>query len=72
MDTVDAELDRLIPEPVQENTGEPERAVAVWGPVGTQTVTGGPRRGDLEQALRYLVSLGGATVVEGAEGSDAA
>jgi chromosome segregation ATPase len=64
---------RLIPEPVQENTGEPERAVAVWGPVGTQTVTGGPRRGDLEGALRYLVSLGGGTVVgEGAEGSDAA
>jgi hypothetical protein len=63
---------RLIPQPVEENTGAPERAVAVWGPVGTQTGTGGPRRGDLEQALRYLVSLGGGTVVEGAEGSDAA
>jgi hypothetical protein len=64
---------RLIPEPVEENTGEPQKTVAVWGPVGTQTVTGGPRRGDLEGALRYLVSLGGGTVVgEGAEGSDAA
>jgi hypothetical protein len=30
------------------------------------------QRARLEWALRYLVSLGGGTVVEGAEGSDAA
>jgi chromosome segregation ATPase len=65
-------MTRLVPATAPENTGEPQKTVAVWGNMTTQNVTGGPRRGDLEQALRYLVSLGGATVVEGAEGSDAA
>ena len=65
-------MQRLVPVPVQENTGAPERAVAVWGPVGTQTVTGGPRRGDLEGALRYLAGLGEASVVGDTEGNDAA
>jgi hypothetical protein len=39
----------------------------------THSVSGGPRRGDREGALRYLVSLGKPTLVgEGAEDSDAA
>jgi hypothetical protein len=59
---------RLVPEPVSENVGEPERTTAVWGPMTTRTITGGPPRGDLEGALRYLASLGPATVV----GEDAA
>jgi hypothetical protein len=63
---------RLVPATAPENTGEPQKAVTVLGNLTTQNVTGGPRRGDLEQALRYLVSLGEPTVVEGAEGSDAA
>jgi hypothetical protein len=65
-------MTRLVPATAPENTGEPQKAVTVWGNLTTQNVTGGPRRGDLEGALRYLVSLGGAIVVEGAEGSDAA
>lgn len=65
-------MTRLVPATAPENTGEPQKTVTVWGSMTTQNVMGGPRRGDLEQALRYLVSLGGATVVEGAEGSDAA
>lgn len=61
---------RLIPEPVEENTGEPQKAVTVWGNLTTQNITGGPRRGDLEGTLRYLSSLGAATVVgEDAEGA---
>jgi hypothetical protein len=64
---------RLIPEPVQENTGEPQKTVTVWGNLTTQNVTGGPRRGDLEGTLRYLAGLGEPTVVgEDAEGNDAA
>jgi hypothetical protein len=63
---------RLIPAPAPENTGEPQRAVTVWGPMTTQNVTGGPARGDLEGTLRYLAGLGSSatTVVgEDAEGS---
>lgn len=66
-------MTRLVPAAAPENTGEPQKTVAVWGSMTTQNVTGGPRRGDLEGVLRYLVSLGDGTVVgEGAEGSDAA
>ncbi len=65
-------MSRLIPAPAPENTGEPQRAVTVWGPMTTQNVTGGPARGDLEGTLRYLAGLGSSatTVVgEDAEGS---
>ena len=62
-------LRRLVPEPANENTGAPERATAVWGPLTVANSTGGPRRGDLEGALRYLESLGPTTVV--GEGSEA-
>jgi hypothetical protein len=63
-------MTRLVPATAPENTGEPQKTVAVWGNMTTQNVTGGPRRGDLEQALRYLVSLGEPTVVgEDAEGA---
>ena len=61
---------RLVPAAAPENTGEPQRAVTVWGPMTTQNVTGGPARGDLEGTLRYLASFGAATVVgEDAEGA---
>ena len=64
---------RLIPEPVEENTGETGTGCGGVGPMTTHSVSGGPRRGDLEGALRYLVSLGKPTLVgEGAEDSDAA
>jgi hypothetical protein len=61
---------RLVPAPVQENTGAPERSVAVWGNLTTRNITGGPARGDLEATLRYLEILGETTVVgEDAEGA---
>ncbi len=60
---------RLIPAPgdpaLEENTGEPQKSVTVWGTLTTQNVTGGPPRGNLEGALRYLASLGSATTVVG-------
>jgi TolA-binding protein len=57
---------RLIPAPasLEENAGEPQKSVTVWGPMTTQNVTGGPARGDLEGALRHLASLGGARQAE--------
>jgi len=63
---------RLVPAPSEaaENTGEPQRAVTVWGNVTTQNFGGGPARGSLEGTLRYLASFGAATVVgEDAEGA---
>jgi hypothetical protein len=63
-------LRRLVPAPVEENTGAPERVTAVWGSLTTRNITGGPPRGDLEATLRYLISLGETTVVgEDAEGA---
>jgi hypothetical protein len=63
-------MGRLVPPAEQENTGTPERTTAIFGPVSTRNVTGGPRRGDLEGALRYLEGLGPTTVVgEDAEGA---
>jgi hypothetical protein len=65
-----AAMRRLIPAPAEENTGAPERSVAVWGSLTRRNITGGPPRGDLEGTLRYLASLGPATVVgEDAEGA---
>jgi hypothetical protein len=61
---------RLVPAAAPENTGEPQRAVTVWGNVTTQNFGGGPARGSLEGTLRYLASFGAATVVgEDAEGA---
>jgi DNA repair exonuclease SbcCD ATPase subunit len=63
-------LQRQAPAAVEENTGEPEKVTAVWGNLTTRNITGGPARGDLEATLRYLASLGPATVVgEDAEGA---
>jgi chromosome segregation ATPase len=62
-------LRRQVPEPVSENTGEPEKVTAVWGNLTTRNITGGPARGDLEATLRYLVSLGPATEIGGSEAS---
>jgi chromosome segregation ATPase len=63
-------LGRLVPAPVEEYTGAPERVTAVWGSLTTRNITGGPPRGDLEATLRYLISLGETTVVgEDAEGA---
>jgi hypothetical protein len=63
-------LRRLVPAPVEENTGAPERVTAVWGSLTTRNITGGPARGDLEGTLRYLISLGETTIVgEDAEGA---
>jgi hypothetical protein len=63
-------LGRLVPAPVEENTGAAQQSVTVWGNLTTRNITGGPPRGDLEATLRYLESLGEATVVgEGAEGA---
>jgi hypothetical protein len=56
-------LSRLAPAPSEENSGGPESVTTVWGNINTRNVTGGPRRGDLEQALRHLASLGPATEV---------
>jgi len=58
-------LRRLHPAPALENSGGPESTSVVWGHVNTRNFTGGPQRGDLEGTLRYLVSLGAPTVVEG-------
>jgi hypothetical protein len=58
-----------VPEPVSENTGEPEKVTVVWGNLTTRNITGGPARGDLEATLRYLVSLGPATEIGGSEAS---
>jgi hypothetical protein len=48
----------------------------VWGALTTRNFTGGPQRGELESTLQYLISLGGATIVEAGaeegEDSDAA
>jgi chromosome segregation ATPase len=60
-------LARLHLAPQPENAGEPERHTTILGPL-TRTTTGGPRRGDLEGALRYLASLGPATEVEASAG----
>jgi multidrug efflux pump subunit AcrA (membrane-fusion protein) len=61
-------LQRLHPAPAPENTGSPQSTAVVWGALTTRNVTGGPNRGDLEGTLQYLISLGGATIVEaGAE-----
>jgi hypothetical protein len=66
-------LSRLNPPVQPENSGGPERTTTILGPL-TRAATGGPRRGDLESALRYLVSLGPASEVgevedESAEGA---
>jgi len=55
-------LARLHPTPVEENTGKPAPHTSIWGPM-TQRSEGGPRRGDIEGTLRYLVSLGPATEI---------
>jgi hypothetical protein len=61
-------LARLHPRPAAENTGGPESTSVVWGALTTRNYAGGPNRGDLEGTLQYLISLGGATIVEaGAE-----
>jgi hypothetical protein len=61
-------LARLHPRPAAENTGGPESTSVVWGALTTRNYAGGPQRGDLEGTLQYLISLGGATIVEaGAE-----
>jgi hypothetical protein len=65
-------MTRLVPAAAPENTGEPQKAVTVWGSVTTQSFGGGPARGSLEGTLRYLASLGGASVVGETEGTDAA
>jgi hypothetical protein len=64
-------LSRLNPPVQPENAGGPESHTTVWGNINTRNVTGGPRRGDLESALRYLVSLGPATEVGEVEGESA-
>jgi hypothetical protein len=56
-------MGRLMPATAPENTGEPQKAVTVWGSMTTQNFGGGPARGNLEGTLRYLASLGGGTVV---------
>ncbi len=58
-------MGRIVPAPVVENTGAPQKTVTVWGNVTTQNVGGGPARGNLEGTLRYLASLGAATEVGG-------
>ncbi len=61
-------LQRLHPAPAQENVGGPQSMVTVWGNLTTRNYAGGPQRGGLEGTLQYLISLGGATIVEaGAE-----
>jgi hypothetical protein len=60
-------LARLHPAPAQENTSGPESIAVVWGNLTTRNYAGGPQRGDLEGTLQYLISLGGATVVEAVE-----
>ncbi len=61
-------LQRLHPAPAPENVGGPQNSVTVWGALTTRNYAGGPQRGDLEGTLQYLISLGGATIVEaGAE-----
>jgi hypothetical protein len=55
-------LQRLHPAPVEENTDGPQGHTVVFGPL-TRVTTDGPRRGDLEGTLRYLVSLGPTTEV---------
>jgi hypothetical protein len=69
-------LQRLHPAPSPENVGSPESTSVVWGHVNTRNYAGGPQRGDLEGTLQYLISLGGATIVEAGaeegEDSDAA
>ncbi len=57
-------LQRLHPAPAAENSGGPESVSVVWGNLTTRNV-GGVNRGDLEGTLQYLISLGGATIVEG-------
>jgi hypothetical protein len=61
-------LARLNPPVPPENAGGPESHTTVWGNINTRNVTGGPRRGDLEGALKYLVSLGPASEVGEVEG----
>jgi hypothetical protein len=65
-------MQRIAPAPAPENTGEPQKAVTVWGNVTTQTFGGGPARGSLEGALRYLASLGGGAATVVGEGQGAA
>jgi hypothetical protein len=69
-------LQRLHPAPLPENVGPPESVSVVWGALSTRNYAGGPQRGDLEGTLQYLISLGGATIVEAGaeegEDSDAA
>jgi hypothetical protein len=60
-------LQRLHPAPQEENWGSPESTSVVWGALTTRNYVGGPQRGALESTLQYLISLGAATVVEGAE-----
>jgi hypothetical protein len=58
-------LARLHPAPQPENAGEAQASphTTIWGP-RTRATANGPRRGDLEGTLRYLMSLGPATEVE--------
>ncbi len=58
-------LQRLHPAPAAENSGGPESVSVVWGALTTRNYAGGPQRGDLEGTLRYLISLGAPTIVEG-------
>jgi hypothetical protein len=64
------DLQRRHPAPALENSGGPESVSVVWGALTTQNLTGGPPRGTLEGTLRYLISLGAPTIVEGG-GEDA-
>jgi hypothetical protein len=57
------EMTSLVPAAAPGNTGEPQKAVAVWANVTTQNFGGGPARGNLEGTLRYLASLGAAAEV---------
>jgi hypothetical protein len=62
-------LHRQYPPPTEMNTGDPSPHTVLWGgPLQTTaTMQEGRRRGDLEQALRYLESLAApeVTVIEG-------
>jgi hypothetical protein len=69
------ELVRTFPEPQPEQVGDlpGQPLTTIWGPLTTQHVSGTtPHRGDLESALRYLISLGSETVIGDASDGNAA